>query len=219
MAHLYRADLTPTKLELIAGWAPRQPWFVGDVGAEFTNVSAYRFDDPEGEVGIETILIRAGVGPLFQMPLTYRDAPLAGAEAWLIGTTQHSVLGKRWVYDGVGDPAYVAAVATAALTGGSEAEQWIETDGELVFRESNAVVSGSGPSDAAAVAAADVGTVSNRDEAGTTVVEAGSVRLVVVRVPAVGDGLTSAAAASTATLVGTWIDQPEPTILVTAERI
>jgi hypothetical protein len=215
MAHLYRADLTPTKLELIAGWAPRQPWFVGDVGADLTNVSAYRFDDPEGEVGIETILIRAGVGPLFQMPLTYRDAPLAGAEAWLIGTTQHSVLGKRWVYDAVGDPAYIAAVATAALTGGREAEQWIETDGELVFREPNAVVTGSGSSDAAAIAATDVGTVTTRDEEGATVIEAGSVRLVVVRVPTVGDGLPGAGA----TLIGTWIDQPEPTILVTAERI
>jgi hypothetical protein len=219
MAHLYRADLTPTKLELIAGWAPRQPWFVGDAGAEFTNVSAYRFDDPEGEVGIETILIRAGDGSLFQMPLTYRDAPLVGAERWLIGTTQHSVLGKRWVYDAVGDPAYIAAVATAVLTGGREAEQWIETDGELVFREPTAVVSGSGSSDMAVIAATDVGAVTTRDEEGATVVEAGGVRLVVVRVPTVGDGLTSAAPTSAATLIGTWIDQPEPTILVMAERI
>jgi hypothetical protein len=219
MAHLYRAELTPTKLELIAGWVPRQPWFVGDAGADFANVSAYRFDDPKGEVGIETILIRAGVGPLFQVPLTYRDAPLAGAEVWLIGTTQHSVLGKRWVYDAVGDPAYIAAVATAALTGGREAELWIETDGELVFREPNAVVSGSGSSDAAAIAATGVGTVTTRDEEGATVIEAGSVRLVVVRVPKVGDGVISAGTTSTATLTGTWIDQPEPMILVTAERI
>jgi Maltokinase N-terminal cap domain len=216
MAHLYRADLTPTKLELIAGWAPRQPWFVGDAGAEFTNVSAYRFDDPEGEVGIESILIRAGVGPLLQVPLTYRDAPLAGAESWLIGTSQHSVLGKRWVYDAVGDPAYIAAAATAALTGGSQAEQWIETDGELIFREPNAVVSGSGSSDAVTVAATDVGTVTTGDEVGATVIEAGSVRLVVVRVPVKGDRLLAPGAAM---LIGTWIDQPEPTILATVERL
>ncbi|MDQ1529334.1 MAG: hypothetical protein QOH77_1124 [Actinomycetota bacterium] len=215
MAHLYRADLTPTKLELIAGWAPRQPWFDGGAGVDLTNVSAYRFDDPEGEVGIETILIRAGAGPLYQVPLTYRDAPLAGAEAWLIGTSQHSVLGKRWIYDAVGDPAYIAAVATAALTGGSQAEQWIETDGELVFREPNAVVSGSGSSSAPAIEATDVGAVTTRDEAGATVIEAGSVRLVVVRVPTVGDGFPGAGAV----LTGTWIDQPEPAILVTAERL
>ena len=44
------------------------------------------------------------------MPVTYRDAPLPGADAWLIGTMDHSVLGKRWVYDGVGDPVYLLTV-------------------------------------------------------------------------------------------------------------
>jgi hypothetical protein len=44
------------------------------------SVSAYRFDDPAGEVGIETLLVRRGAGPVLQVPLTYRGAPLAGAE-------------------------------------------------------------------------------------------------------------------------------------------
>ena len=37
-------------------------------------------------------------GGLF-VPLTYRGAPLAGGEADLVGTTEHSALGTRWVYD------------------------------------------------------------------------------------------------------------------------
>jgi len=34
------------------------------------------------------------------VPLTYRGAPLDGAEDALVGTTEHGVLGRRWVYDG-----------------------------------------------------------------------------------------------------------------------
>ncbi|MEI2826114.1 MAG: hypothetical protein V9F04_06650 [Dermatophilaceae bacterium] len=41
-------------------------------------------------------------------PLTYRSAPLAGADRALVGTIEHSVLGTRWVYDAPHDPAYVA---------------------------------------------------------------------------------------------------------------
>jgi hypothetical protein len=135
MALLYHAELHPSKLELIAGWAPTQPWFVGDPGADLSNVAAYRFDDPDGVVGIEVILVRAGDGPLLQVPLTYRDTPLAGAEAWLIRTVDHSVLGTRWVYDATGDPAFIAAAATAALTGGSQVEQYFEQDGVREVRE------------------------------------------------------------------------------------
>src|ERR1700710_2202585 len=100
MALLHRATLQPSKLELLQDWAPTQPWFDGDRSAELVTVAAYRFDDPEGEVGIETLLVRAGDGPVLQVPLTYRAAPLDGGDAWLIGTMQHSVLGQRWTYDG-----------------------------------------------------------------------------------------------------------------------
>jgi Maltokinase N-terminal cap domain len=35
-----------------------------------------------------------------QVPLTYRAGACAGAEAGLLGTAGHGVLGRRWVYDG-----------------------------------------------------------------------------------------------------------------------
>lgn len=99
MAHIYRAGLTPSKLDLVEGWAPSQPWFAGDEDATFEQLASYRFDDPLGQVGLEVLFVRVGEGPVMQIALTYRDAPFDPAESWLIGTLMHSVLGKRWVYD------------------------------------------------------------------------------------------------------------------------
>jgi hypothetical protein len=142
MALLHQATLTPTKIELVRAWLPAQSWFEGDPAVEL--VGAYRFDDPAGEVGVETLLVAAADGVVVQVPVTYRDAPLAGAEQHLIGTSLHSVLGDRWVYDGLGDPVYLAAVATAIGTGGRQADLLIEIDGEMVTREPTARVQGSG---------------------------------------------------------------------------
>lgn len=215
MALLYKAELTPTKIELLTGWVPTQPWFEGDADAPLTNVAAYRFDDPDGQVGIETILVAAGAGPVLQVPVTYRDAPLAGAEAALIGITQHSVLGERWVYDATGDPAYLAAVANAALTGGHQAELNIEIDGQLVVREPTAVVAGSGTPGGANVNPPAVADISIRQEPGATVIAAGSLRIVVARVLGDDDVLANQAPdAAHEVLAGTWAEQPTLRALV-----
>ena len=144
MAFLHQATVTPSKLELLRDWLPSQPWFAGEQGAELTPVAAYRFDDPDGEVGVETVLCAAPDGAVVQVPVTYRGAPLDGADEQLIGTMQHSVLGPRWVYDGLGDPVYLAAVTHAIHTAGRQADLHIEIDGEMVTREPTAVVRGSG---------------------------------------------------------------------------
>ncbi|MBF4463072.1 MULTISPECIES: CG0192-related protein [unclassified Rathayibacter] len=141
MALLHRATIVPTKLELVEAWAPDQPWC--DRGG-FTQLGAYRFDDPAGEVGIETLLVQAEGQAPRQLPLTYRGAPLDGAEQWLIGTMHHSVLGERWVYDAAGDPVGVAAFATAIRTGAQQAELYTEAEGERVRRDPTATVQGSG---------------------------------------------------------------------------
>lgn len=57
--------------------------------------ASFRYDDPEGEVGIETLIVRVADGELLHVPVTYRGAPLEGAEPWLMGTMEHSVLGSR----------------------------------------------------------------------------------------------------------------------------
>jgi hypothetical protein len=207
MALLHRAELRPSKIELIAQWAPSQAWFDGAADAGLTNVASFRFDDPDGEVGIETLLIRAGDGPVLQVPLTYRGAPLEGGDAWLIGTMQHSVLGQRWVYDGAGDPVYITAVSTAALTGGHQAEQYYEIDGERVPRDPTALVVGSG-GDATSVP--EIENVSTRHEAGLTIVDAKGLRLAIARVPGVH---VDEPDTESETLVGTWTGQPNPLIL------
>ena len=55
----------------------------------------------------------------YQVPLTYRARALAGADAGLIGTSEHGVLGHRWIYDGTRDPVLVAQLV-ALLQGAAE---------------------------------------------------------------------------------------------------
>lgn len=219
MALLHQAELTPSKTELLDNWAPGQPWFVGERGVAIASIAAFRFDDPEGEVGVETLLVRAGDGPIMQVPLTYRGAPLEGAESALIGTMEHSVLGKRWVYDGAADPVYLLTTAEAALSGGHEAALFVDIDGERVERKPTAIVhgSGSGPADIALPAAPDV---SLHNEGQVTVVETPASVIVIRRVldgsaierPAAIAGAVSAEAL----LSGTWaeITEAQPLVLV-----
>jgi hypothetical protein len=50
--------------------------------------------------------------------MTFRGAPLDGAEGSLITTAVHSVLGTRWVYDGPADPVWAGQVLDLVRTGG-----------------------------------------------------------------------------------------------------
>lgn len=204
MAHIHAAStITPTKPELLAAWVPRQPW-AGETGA-LSQLGSFRFDDPDGEVGIETFLLATADGRVLQVPLTYRAAPLAEGDAFLVTTMDHSVLGARWVYDGCGDPAYAAAVATAVLTGGHEAELWLEEDGERVRREPTARVRGSG--DGPVQVAAEPVAVSPGTDA--DVVRLGALD---VEVRHVLDPRLEADGAEV--LTGTWPGQDEPVVLV-----
>ena len=119
MALFHLAKITPTKEALIAQWAPRQPWGPPS-GAAMELIGSYRFDDPDGRVGMEIFLADAD-GVVFQVPVTYRDQPLAGADDALICEMEHSVLGTRWVYDGLRDPRLVVMLAAVSMTGQGEA--------------------------------------------------------------------------------------------------
>lgn len=119
-ATIHKADLKPSKLELLAQWLPKQSWFAGRAD-DLQKVAGFRFVDPDGEVGIETLVVRSA-GVSYQVPLTYRAAELADAGDYLVGTLEHSVLGKRWVYDATGDPVYVAELIRVIHEGDTEAD-------------------------------------------------------------------------------------------------
>lgn len=128
------ATLSPTKLELLTAWLPGQPWFAGNA-ADARIVGAYRFVDPDGEVGIETQLVRVG-DTTYHVPLTYRSAPLEGGAEFLVGTMDHSLLGTRWVYDATGDPVYTVELVRVIREADTEADRsagaktaWVEGSG------------------------------------------------------------------------------------------
>ncbi|MDJ0382662.1 1,4-alpha-glucan branching protein [Streptomyces sp. G-G2] len=111
MAIIYDTTMNPGKLELLAEWLPRRPWYVATGQAPApVKAGGFRLDDPEGEVGIEFMVVTdtSGERPVaYHVPVTYRGAPLEGAGAGLIGTSEHGVLGRRWVYDAAHDPVFV----------------------------------------------------------------------------------------------------------------
>ncbi|RKS73766.1 hypothetical protein CLV35_2257 [Motilibacter peucedani] len=203
MALIHRATLVPTKLELLTAWLPTRPWWTGSGTPELEQVGAYRFDDPAGEVGVETLVVRSGAGPLLQVPLTYRGAPVDEQAVALVGTVEHSVLGRRWVYDACSDPVYAAGLLRVVLTGGTGAAEEVDHGDRREARTPTVLVRGSGSPDATVPQVDGVRTDADSDPA---TVEAGGRQLVVARrldrVLPGGPALT-----------GTWAGQDEPVVL------
>lgn len=131
MSVIHRTTLTPGKLELLTAWLPSRPWYRGGAGGpELAKAGGFRLDDPEGEVGIEFMAVTDTGGPhpvTYLVPLTYRGAPLDGAEHALLTTAEHGVLGRRWIYDGCQDPLLVAEL-TALFEGRTRAQHQSVSD-------------------------------------------------------------------------------------------
>ncbi|MFC4606216.1 CG0192-related protein [Rhodococcus kronopolitis] len=206
MALIHQAQLVPSKLELLRVWIPGRRW-AGDADTTgLRAVAAYRFDDPDGEVGIETHLVGTGDGQVLQVPLTYRGSPLPGAESSLVSTMEHSVLGRRWVYDAVADPVYRRAVLTAILTGGTQAE--LEYPSGAAVPEVTTRVRGTGGPHRSVP---DLGVVSVTDGSSATTVSSDGVYLEVIRRVDPDRRAGDAPA-----LVGTWPGQAAAAVLAVA---
>ena len=116
-------------------WLARQHWYLGAGVSVLRPVGAFRLEDPDGEVGIETQLMTDG-DEIYQIPMTYRGS--AVAEGALIATAEHSVLGTRWIYDATTDPVWEAELLRLVQAGGTGGPsgrggtQEVEVHGELL---------------------------------------------------------------------------------------
>ena len=111
MAIIHDTTMSPGKLELLTAWLPAQPWYLGTGRApELAKAGGFRLDDPQGSGDHVTA---------YHVPLTYRGREVTGASGALIGTSEHGVLGRRWIYDGAHDPV-LAAQLVALIQGVAE---------------------------------------------------------------------------------------------------
>lgn len=100
------ATLTPHFRDFLPAWLAAQPWYAGTGTPAIRPVGYFRYEDPAGEVGMETHLVDAG-GVVYQIPMTYRGVPVSTTDTHgLIATTEHSVLGTRYIYDAPVDPVW-----------------------------------------------------------------------------------------------------------------
>lgn len=143
MALYHDAKISPSKAEILATWVPTQSW-CPDPDAPVVVLGAFRFDDPQHEVGMETHIVACG-DALVQVPLTYRAAPLdAGTETVFVGEMTHTALGNRWVYDGFTDERYVTMLAAVTMTGQGEALGMVEYDGQWFIAPTHVRIRGGG---------------------------------------------------------------------------
>jgi len=177
MAIVYpNATLTPSKRELMEAWLPTRSWYDGH--ADRKPVGSFRFDDPEGQVGLEGFLLGGEGVPTLFLPLTYRGVELVGAEEHLVGTTEHSELGPRWVYDGCADPVFLNELVRAVLTGGTGVDHEYDLGDGPQSGPTSAQVQGSGSSTDVPL----VEALGCHDEGPLTIVNAGPLEVVVARI-------------------------------------
>jgi hypothetical protein len=201
MGIVHAATIKPEKAEAIAAWLPSQAWAPTSDGSVET-AGSYRFDDPEGHVGLEVHLVRTG-GVLLQVPLTYRDAPLDGAADHLVCEMEHSVLGDRWVYDGLHDPVFVRMLAAVTMTGCGQAVGMVEFRGRWVVVPPRVHLRGGGWTDERV--AVD-GFVAQDDDRDWAVLRNDRFELRFARRPAPG-------ARPPIALTATWPGQDDPVVL------
>jgi maltokinase len=106
---------------LIAEWLPQQRWFAGKA-AQPTLRLIGGWELPDGGMRIRTHLLmdEGGRTPvLYQVPVTERPEPLAGADHALIGVYRAGTGQSSYLYDAPHDPGYARALLRMITDGGS----------------------------------------------------------------------------------------------------
>jgi hypothetical protein len=208
MAIIHNTTMSPGKLDLLRGWLPAQPWYLTSGGEpQLTKAGGFRLDDPAGEVGIEFMVVTDGSGPravTYQVPLTYRACALAAAEAGLIGTAEHGVLGRRWIYDGTCDPVLVAQLVALAH-GKAEAQAQSVSDTPDPSVVGRPVASGPVAAAGSVIAASGpAGTDLQVQTTGTDGARNGQLFVRIIRILRPGDGAAAVGEAGQPCLSATW---------------
>lgn len=120
VSEILDATLTPTKSEILT-----------DVFGPHELIGAFRFVDPNGEVGIETMIV-SQTGPLLQLPVTYRSHRIS--DDFEVSTMQHSELGQRYVTKTIADPVAVAEYIRVIIEGDTNAQRSDGVQPPLVIR-------------------------------------------------------------------------------------
>ena len=112
--------------ELLPSWMVRQRWYAGKGRVPLLRrIGGLRFQDPAGEVDVDVHLMldESGQSPtIYQVPLTYRSARLAGADHALVATVEPNSHGRhavRYVYDAPHDPVFATALLQLMLGEGT----------------------------------------------------------------------------------------------------
>ncbi|MBM4575750.1 hypothetical protein GS415_06390 [Rhodococcus hoagii] len=109
MALLYAAQLSPHQAGADRGWLPSSPYYDG-ASPRSSRSAAYRVRRSDGEVGIEVASgARRRRHALAGAVVRTARRPLPGARP--AGEMEHSVLGRRYVYDATTDPVFVQQTA------------------------------------------------------------------------------------------------------------
>src|ERR1700760_3783365 len=96
MAVIHQTTLSPAKLELLSALLPGQSWYQGRV-PDLARCGGFRLDDPAGEVGLEFMLVSDTSGDVpvtYNVPLTYRGAPLAAPSSARPSTASSAAAGS-----------------------------------------------------------------------------------------------------------------------------
>lgn len=132
-----QGELAPSIMAILPQWMARQRWYSGKGRVPvLRHVGALRLQDPAGkaEISIHLLVDESGKEPItYQVPLTCRSAPLAGADHALVASATLAGRdsapdgspadpadpadsgGNRYYYDAPHDPAFATALLALML--------------------------------------------------------------------------------------------------------